>query len=320
MSATDTTHDRSTAQRRAHRAGLRTVAFWEALKGGLALLGAYVFIRMIRRDVDFGEAAEHILFLLHINPHHHWSQQFLHAADKVSSTSIAMIMGIALAYAVLRFIEGYGLWRQRVWAEWLAIISGCIYLPFEIYKVIRHPNELHWVILGINILVVLYIAWVRWDEIMPPAAQQAALSSRRRRSMRFLRRLHALLPAAIPALRGEHPRLRPRMLAAQLSRSNATPIAPAADRLDSGAASHNSANARLWLRRCSSLRAWRCALCSSRRVIANRLSVAVYSHFQSHRASCQALPELCADVLQPRRDTAPIPRYRGPSRRSNSSA
>jgi uncharacterized membrane protein (DUF2068 family) len=31
--------------------------------------------------------------------------------------------------------------------------------------VVRHPNELHWVILGINILVVLYIAWVRWDEI-----------------------------------------------------------------------------------------------------------------------------------------------------------
>lgn len=153
------------SHRRAHRAGLRTVAFWEALKGGLALLGAYVFIRMIRRDVDFTEAAEHVLFHLHINPQHRWTQQFLHAAGKVSSTNIAMIISIAVVYAALRFIEGYGLWRQRVWAEWLAIVSGCIYLPFEIYKVIRHPNELHWVILGINIVVVLYIAWVRWDEI-----------------------------------------------------------------------------------------------------------------------------------------------------------
>ena len=165
MSATPTIHDRTITRRHAHRAGLRTVAFVEALKGGLALLGAWVFIRMIRRDVDFGEAAEHVLFHLHISPNHRLSQQFLHAADNVSSTSIAMIAGIAIVYAILRFIEGYGLWRQRVWAEWLAIVSGCIYLPFEIYKVVRHPNEFHWVILGINILVVMYIGWVRWDEI-----------------------------------------------------------------------------------------------------------------------------------------------------------
>lgn len=150
----------------AHRAGLRTVAIVEALKGCLALLGAWVFIRMIRRDVDFGEAAEHILFRFHINPYHHrWSQQVLHAADKVSSTSIAMITGIAIAYATLRFLEGYGLWKHRVWAEWLAIVSGCLYLPFEVYTLVRHPNELHWIVLAINILVVLYIAWVRWDEI-----------------------------------------------------------------------------------------------------------------------------------------------------------
>ncbi|MGA2369748.1 MAG: DUF2127 domain-containing protein [Candidatus Korobacteraceae bacterium] len=175
MSATPTIHDRTITRRHAHRAGLRTVAFVEALKGGLALLGAWVFIRMIRRDVDFGEAAEHVLFHLHISPNHRLSQQFLHAADNVSSTSIAMIAGIAIVYAILRFIEGYGLWRQRVWAEWLAIVSGCIYLPFEIYKVVRHPNEFHWVILGINILVVMYIGWVRWDEIKAARQQQSAL-------------------------------------------------------------------------------------------------------------------------------------------------
>ena len=174
MSSITTTHEREAVRRHSHRAGLRTVAFVEALKGLLALLGAYVLIGMIKRDVDFGDAAEHILFRIHINPtHHRWSQQVLNAADKISGTSIAMIVGLAAAYATLRFLEGYGLWRQRAWAEWLAIISGCIYLPFEIYKVIRHPNELHWIILGINILVVLYIAWVRWDEIVAARRERA---------------------------------------------------------------------------------------------------------------------------------------------------
>jgi len=160
-----------------HRGGLRMVAVFEALKGALALLGGYLLISMIHHDVDFESAAEHILFSLHISPQHHWSREFLHAADKMSGTSIAMIAAIAISYALLRFTEGYGLWRQRAWAEWLAIISGCIYIPFEVYKVVRHPNQLHWAILGINILVVLYIAWVRWDEIQAARQRQAEARS-----------------------------------------------------------------------------------------------------------------------------------------------
>lgn len=165
MSSTTTTPETKCSVRYSHRAGLRTVAFVEVAKGILAMIGAYVFITLIRRDVDFEEAAEHVLFFLHISPHHKLSQQILNAADKMSSTSIAMVVGIAVVYATLRFAEGYGLWRQRVWAEWLAIISGCAYLPFEIYKVIRHPNEFHWIVLGINVLVVLYIGWVRSEEV-----------------------------------------------------------------------------------------------------------------------------------------------------------
>ncbi len=172
MSTTTTTPETKCTMRYSHRAGLRTVAFVEVLKGILAMIGAYVFITLIRRDVDFEEAAEHVLFFLHINPHHRLSQQFLNAADKMSDTSIAMVAGIAIAYAALRFIEGYGLWRHRVWAEWLAIISGCVYLPFELYKLIRHPNELHWIVLGINVLVVLYIGWVRWEEIRSEQRRQ----------------------------------------------------------------------------------------------------------------------------------------------------
>jgi uncharacterized membrane protein (DUF2068 family) len=165
---------RRTRRAYSHKGGLRTVAVFEAFKGALALASAYVLIVMIRRDVDFEDAAEHILFSLHINPSHHWSQQFLHVADQISGINLAMIAAIAITYASLRFAEGYGLWRQRAWAEWLAIISGSIYLPFEIYKVVRRPNQLHWAILGTNILVVLYICWVRWDEIKA-AHEQATL-------------------------------------------------------------------------------------------------------------------------------------------------
>jgi len=148
-----------------HRAGLRTVALLEALKGVLALVFAYVLISLIRRDVDFEDAAEHVLDFLHIGLQHRIAQQFLDAADKMSDTRFITIIAFAAAYAAIRFAEGYGLWRQRAWAEWLAIISGSLYIPFEVYKLARRPNQLHVVVLTVNVLVVLYIGWVRWDEI-----------------------------------------------------------------------------------------------------------------------------------------------------------
>ncbi len=173
MSTITTMHDRKVARRHSHRAGLRTVGLLEALKGVLALLVALAFIHMIHRDVDFGDVAERILLDLHIGLQHHLAQEFLNAAGKLSDTRIATIMGLAIAYATLRFVEGYGLWKQRAWAEYLAIISGCIYIPFELKNLIRHPNQFHWVVLTINIVVVLYIAWVRWDEIKAARAARA---------------------------------------------------------------------------------------------------------------------------------------------------
>ena len=171
VSTTTITQSPKLKRHPSHRAGLRTVALLEALKGVLALLVALALARMIRRDVDFGDVAEHILHFLHIGLHHRLAQQFLNVAGKLSNARIATVLGIAIAYALLRFAEGYGLWKQRAWAEWLAIISGSLYIPFEIDRLVRHPNAVHWVILAINILVVLYIAWVRWDEIKAARAE-----------------------------------------------------------------------------------------------------------------------------------------------------
>ena len=67
-------------------------------------------------------------------------------------------------YSIIRFIEGYGLWRARIWAEWMALISGAIYLPFEIQAIIHKPTWLHWTFLITNLLILAYIAWVRFGE------------------------------------------------------------------------------------------------------------------------------------------------------------
>ena len=148
-----------------HHRGLRTVATIEAIKGVLAVGAGLALVEVIRHDVDLEDAAHHLLVALRIDPDLRISHYFLRQVERMSDANLWNIVAIIALYASLRFLESYGLWRQRIWAEWLAIVSGAIYLPFELRALIRHPTPIHWAVLLINIVIVLYIAYVRWEDI-----------------------------------------------------------------------------------------------------------------------------------------------------------
>jgi len=57
----------------------------------------------------------------------------------------------------------YGLWKERAWAEWLALGSGLIYLPLEVYKVVAKFNWEHVSVLVANLLVVGLVGSVMWS-------------------------------------------------------------------------------------------------------------------------------------------------------------
>jgi uncharacterized membrane protein (DUF2068 family) len=148
----------------AHIKGLRSIAAVEITKGILVLVGAFALIILIRRDVDFQNIALSILNFLHIDPDRRIAERFLDAAGRASEVH-ARVVGLAAGfYSSIRFIEGYGLWCARIWAEWMALISGTIYLPFEIQAIIHKSTWLHWTFLITNLLILAYIAWVRFGE------------------------------------------------------------------------------------------------------------------------------------------------------------
>jgi len=148
-----------------HHRGLRTVALIEAIKGVLAVGAGLALVEVIRHDVDLEDVAHNVLVALRIDPDLRISHYFLRQVERVSDANLWNIVAIIALYASLRFVESFGLWRQRIWAEWLAIVSGAIYLPFKLRALIRHPTPIHWAILLINIVIVLYIVYVRWEDI-----------------------------------------------------------------------------------------------------------------------------------------------------------
>jgi uncharacterized membrane protein (DUF2068 family) len=141
--------------------GLRGVAMFEAFKGALAVAGAIWVVSL--RHKDLLKVAEHMLRTFHIAPERHAARAFMHFAEKINGRDLRIVLMLVLIYAAIRFIEAAGLWLEKEWAEWFALISGCIYLPLEVTEIIRHSNAVRWSILIINIVIVLYMAWLLAD-------------------------------------------------------------------------------------------------------------------------------------------------------------
>jgi uncharacterized membrane protein (DUF2068 family) len=137
---------------------LRAVATFELFKGLAVLLAAFGILFLVHRE-DPWDIADGLLRLLHISPDHHFAQVFLDWADSLTEAKVWAVAGVAVGYSLLRFVEAYGLWYARAWAEWIALISGTMYLPFEIYKVIHRQSLFHVSVLLLNVAVVLYMVY-----------------------------------------------------------------------------------------------------------------------------------------------------------------
>jgi len=73
------------------------------------------------------------------------------------SYRLELIGGGLVIYAALFTVEGVGLLRRRVWAEWLTIIITTSFIPLEIYEVIEHGSPIKALVLVANILIALYL-------------------------------------------------------------------------------------------------------------------------------------------------------------------
>ncbi len=142
--------------------GVRAIAIYEAVKGIIGLLAGFGLLTLLNRDLaDF---AEDLVAILHLNSEGRLAHRIVETIAKLNTSNIKIFFVIAFIYAAKQFVEAYGLWRLRAWAEWLAIFSGVIYIPVEIYELIHKPTFTRAGILIVNIAVVLYLYSFRKEQ------------------------------------------------------------------------------------------------------------------------------------------------------------
>jgi len=155
----------------AHK-GLRPVAMLEALKGVVVLVAGFGLLSFLGRDNEI--FAERVIRHLQLNPAHHYPQIFITAMARLEDSHLWMLAGVAAFYAAVRFVEAYGLWYERRWAEWLAALSGGIYIPLEVYELFRRPTGLVVAALFMNVIIVGYMAWLLSESRRRRAAMEKA--------------------------------------------------------------------------------------------------------------------------------------------------
>ncbi len=134
------------------------IAVFEAAKGALVLAAGFGLLTFLHKDMRV--VAVELLAHLHLNPASRYPRIFLDAADRLSDARLWALATFAFAYAALRLVEAYGLWRMRRWAEWLAVASGAIYLPFEVYELAHGVTWLRAATFALNVVVIAYMAFM----------------------------------------------------------------------------------------------------------------------------------------------------------------
>ncbi len=104
--------------------------------------------------------AEQLVGHLHLNPAKHIPKIFIAAASNLNDGRLRSLALLALLYASMRFVEGFGLWFAKRWSEWFALLSGGIYLPIELYELAKGFTWLKICFSAINLTVVLYMAFM----------------------------------------------------------------------------------------------------------------------------------------------------------------
>jgi uncharacterized membrane protein (DUF2068 family) len=138
----------------------RAIALFEAFKGCAALAASIGLLSLLHHDLR--QLTVDLIGHFGLDPGARYPHTLLHYADVLQDTSVRLLVSLASAYVIVRLVEAYGLWHDRVWGEWLGALSGAIYIPFEVRHLLHRPSAFSALVVLANVLIVLFLATQLW--------------------------------------------------------------------------------------------------------------------------------------------------------------
>ena len=165
--ADEAPHPAHRAHPDARRRALHAIAVFEAVKGFAALFASLGLLQLLNHDMH--QIALSLLWRFHLDPDSRYPALLLHYADVLSAINLRTMAPMAVGYITIRLAEAYGLWKEKIWGEWLAALSGALYIPLEVAHLVHRPTFINGGVLLGNILMVAFLAFQLWRRIRNPA-------------------------------------------------------------------------------------------------------------------------------------------------------
>jgi uncharacterized membrane protein (DUF2068 family) len=135
--------------------GLFIIGLYKIGKASLFAGLGIVMLKLVNHDVD--EVFLDLISRLHIDAEHRFIQNILSRLSLIDNHTLHEVSIVCFTFAFLLFVEAFGLLRQKVWAEFLTVAETALFIPFELYEIIRHITITKSAILVVNCVIVIYL-------------------------------------------------------------------------------------------------------------------------------------------------------------------
>lgn len=143
--------------RRHHDSGLLAIGLFKLVEAVFFVLVGAGAIHFIHRDL--GDATTRLAERLRMDLDGRVMSWVMDHLDDITARRLKEIGMATFFYAGLRVTEGVGLVLEKIWAEYLTVGATCIFLPWELYEILRHPDWVRVCLLLANLVVLAYLVW-----------------------------------------------------------------------------------------------------------------------------------------------------------------
>ena len=151
-------HSTAAVAANVHDQGLLMIGLFKLSKSLFFFCVGIGAIHLLHRDL--GDEAMRLATALRFDPEGRFVGLLMEKVDAIDAHHLREIGFATFAYSGLALIEGVGLMLEKIWAEYLTLSLTVLFLPWELYEIVRRFTLLHVGLLAINLLVLAYLLWL----------------------------------------------------------------------------------------------------------------------------------------------------------------
>ena len=141
-----------------HDHGLLMIGLFKLSKSLFFFCVGIGALHLLHRDL--GDEAMRLATALRFDPEGRFVGLLMEKVDAIDAHHLREIGFATFAYSALALTEGIGLMLEKVWAEYLTLSLTVLFLPWELYEIVRRFTLLHVGLLATNLLVLAYLLWL----------------------------------------------------------------------------------------------------------------------------------------------------------------